>query len=178
MQGIRWFFKRFGALKGRATRREWLAVMFVSVAVLVGYLIAVFFSFRTAGFDLAVDQPNRVEFWAGAFYISGICLFGPFAWWFSFATSVRRLHDSGKSGLMLLCWLIPFIGWLINLITLLVNGDWDWNAYGPNPRHKDQVALAEQDAADEAKRLARDGPVRRQVARAVISTQASSSTSQ
>ena len=50
------------------------------------------------------------------------------------AVAVRRLHDVGKSGWMILIALIPLIGaiWLIVLYVTDSNpGD---NEYGPNPK--------------------------------------------
>lgn len=54
------------------------------------------------------------------------------------AVSVRRLHDLGKSGWMLLIGLIPFIGWLYLLFLYLQPGVSGSNAYGPDPKGGDQ----------------------------------------
>jgi len=50
------------------------------------------------------------------------------------AVAVRRLHDVGKSGWMILVALIPIVGaiWLIVLmVTDSIPGE---NQYGPNPK--------------------------------------------
>ncbi|MFA7626698.1 MAG: DUF805 domain-containing protein [Candidatus Kapaibacterium sp.] len=52
----------------------------------------------------------------------------------SIAVSVRRLHDIGKSGLMLLVALIPIIGWIWILILMIKEGEPRENQYGPNPK--------------------------------------------
>jgi uncharacterized membrane protein YhaH (DUF805 family) len=61
------------------------------------------------------------------------------------AAAVRRLHDTGRSGWLLLIALIPFAG-LVLLVFLLTAGDAGENRYGPArqtkttvsvPRHKD-----------------------------------------
>ena len=48
--------------------------------------------------------------------------------------SIRRLHDTGKSGWNVLWYFIPLIGWIIVVVLLCkasVPGD---NQYGPQPR--------------------------------------------
>jgi uncharacterized membrane protein YhaH (DUF805 family) len=52
----------------------------------------------------------------------------------SLAVTVRRLHDTGKSGWMILLCLIPIIGGLIVLIFMLLDSDAGPNQYGPNPK--------------------------------------------
>lgn len=49
----------------------------------------------------------------------------------SIAVSVRRLHDIGKSGWMLLVSLIPLVGWFYVVYLLAKRGDEDVNEYGP-----------------------------------------------
>ena len=49
------------------------------------------------------------------------------------ALTARRLHDTGKSGWWQLIVLIPFIGWLILLVLLVLKGDQEANQYGPSP---------------------------------------------
>ena len=52
----------------------------------------------------------------------------------SIAVSIRRLHDTGRPGLWLLLGLIPFIGWIIVLVLMVLEGDAEQNEYGPNPK--------------------------------------------
>lgn len=51
----------------------------------------------------------------------------------SIAVTVRRLHDTGKSGWFYLLTLIPYIGSIIILIFTLQDST-DDNEYGPNPK--------------------------------------------
>lgn len=48
--------------------------------------------------------------------------------------SIRRLHDTGKSGWYTLWYLLPFIGWIIELILLCKASQPGDNQYGPSPR--------------------------------------------
>ncbi|MCI6536129.1 DUF805 domain-containing protein [uncultured Eubacterium sp.] len=50
------------------------------------------------------------------------------------AMSVRRLHDSGKSGFLLLLALIPIVGGIIVLIFFLQDSEPGENKYGRNPK--------------------------------------------
>jgi uncharacterized membrane protein YhaH (DUF805 family) len=46
------------------------------------------------------------------------------------SAGVRRMHDSGKSGWMLLLGLIPFVGWVIAVILLVLPGTPGQNRFG------------------------------------------------
>jgi len=50
------------------------------------------------------------------------------------AVAVRRLHDVGKSGWMLLIALIPLIGAIWLLVLYLTDSNPGENKYGPNPK--------------------------------------------
>ena len=52
----------------------------------------------------------------------------------TWAVTVRRLHDVGKSGWWLLISLIPILGALCLLIFGLTNSQLGDNEYGPNPK--------------------------------------------
>ena len=50
------------------------------------------------------------------------------------AVTVRRLHDTGKSGLWYFIALVPFIGGLWLLVLLAGEGQREANAYGSDPK--------------------------------------------
>ncbi|WP_159295539.1 DUF805 domain-containing protein [Tenacibaculum maritimum] len=50
------------------------------------------------------------------------------------ALSIRRLHDIGKSGWLLLLAFIPLIGGIYLLILFVTNGDSGNNEYGADPK--------------------------------------------
>lgn len=52
----------------------------------------------------------------------------------SLAVAVRRLHDIGKSGWMILISLIPLIGGIWLLVLLVTDSNPGDNQYGPNPK--------------------------------------------
>jgi len=51
------------------------------------------------------------------------------------AVTVRRLHDTGRSGWWLFLILVPVIGILVLLIFVMLDGNTNENAYGQNPKH-------------------------------------------
>lgn len=52
----------------------------------------------------------------------------------SIAVSVRRLHDIGKSGWLLLIGLIPLIGFIVLIVFAVKDSQPGDNEYGPNPK--------------------------------------------
>ena len=50
------------------------------------------------------------------------------------AVSVRRLHDTGRSGWWLLLSLIPLIGAIVLLVFFVQDSAAGDNAHGPNPK--------------------------------------------
>lgn len=56
----------------------------------------------------------------------------------SLAVSVRRLHDTDRSGWWLLIALVPLIGAIVLLVFLVLDSNSGQNQYGANP--KDVIA--------------------------------------
>ena len=50
-----------------------------------------------------------------------------------FSVTVRRLHDTGRSGWWSLILLVPVIGFFVFLYWMIRPSDPTENAYGPNP---------------------------------------------
>ncbi len=49
------------------------------------------------------------------------------------AVAIRRLHDTDKSGWLLLIALVPFVGAIILLVFMILEGTNGPNQYGPAP---------------------------------------------
>ena len=54
----------------------------------------------------------------------------------SLAVAIRRLHDTGKSGWMILVGIIPLIGSIWLLILYCTDSQPGPNKWGPNPKEK------------------------------------------
>jgi uncharacterized membrane protein YhaH (DUF805 family) len=112
-------FKQYFRTRGRATRKEyWGFFSFnLSVIFLLGAL---------AGIGAILGATNIALVIAcvvGGYMLSTTCP----AW----SIQVRRYHDVGLSGWLVLLVLIPYIGALFNLIVCLLGSAPD-NKYGPN----------------------------------------------
>lgn len=53
----------------------------------------------------------------------------------SLAVSVRRLHDTGRSGWLLLLGLIPLVGPIVLLVFFCQDSSAAHNQHGPSPKH-------------------------------------------
>ena len=54
----------------------------------------------------------------------------------SFAVAIRRMHDVGKSGWLLLIGLIPLVGGILLLVWLATDSDPGDNQWGPSQKYR------------------------------------------
>ncbi len=106
-------FRKYATFSGRARRSEyWYFHLF---SALMYAILATF-----------ADSIPGAEMIFGLYILASIIP--------SLAVAVRRLHDTGKSGLLLLIAVIPFLGFLFLLIFLVEDSKPGDNRYGPNPK--------------------------------------------
>lgn len=105
--------EHYADFNGRARRQEyWMFVLFNAIiTVVLG----------------VVDQLVGTGGFLGGIY--GLAVLVP-----GIAVAVRRMHDIGKSGWLLLVALIPVVGWIIVLIWLIKEGDKGDNMFGADPK--------------------------------------------
>jgi len=114
--------KQYADFNGRASRTEfWMFVLF-------NFIIAIVLSFV----DRWIGTVNSLTGFGllGGFYSLAVLI--P-----SLAVSVRRLHDIGKSGWMLLVLLIPIIGGIWLIVLCVFDGNPGENEYGANPNENE-----------------------------------------
>jgi uncharacterized membrane protein YhaH (DUF805 family) len=129
--------KQYAVFSGRARRPEyWYFTLFNALLslILYGVSLAVL---RASG----VDKVSIVDDAYGITVLLCLPLLLP-----SIAVSVRRLHDTGKSGWWLLLYFVPFIS-LILLIFYCLDSEPGENVYGPNPKG---VGVAQRSVASNA----------------------------
>ncbi len=126
---MNWFLdvvkNKYATFSGRARRKEyWMYVLFY-------FLIAIGIGIVETVLGLGGGRRD-----GGTFYWSGpltglysLALLLP-----SLAVTVRRLHDTGRTGWWMLIGLIPFLGWLVLLYFMAIEGEPGPNQYGPNPK--------------------------------------------
>jgi uncharacterized membrane protein YhaH (DUF805 family) len=120
---MHWFIealtKKYATFEGRARRSEyWYFMLFYFLAVVVLSFIDVFTGMYNEeyGFGLL----------SALFMVATILP--------SLAVTVRRLHDTDRSGWWVLLNLIPFIGAIIVLVFTVLDSQPGANRFGPNPK--------------------------------------------
>lgn len=115
--------KNYAGFSGRARRKEyWYFVLFNTIISIV----LAFFDGITGTFSEATGMGLLSGIYALAVLIP------------SLAVSVRRLHDTDRSGWWLLIALVPLIGAIVLLVFLVLDSNPGQNQYGANP--KDVIA--------------------------------------
>lgn len=110
-QAISSGFSNYVNFSGRACRSEfWFWALFVSIGVAV---------------TMAID--NVIGMFI-TYPIFGLAMFLP-----GLAVTVRRLHDTDRSGWFILLGLIPLVGAIILLIWYCTKGTDGPNRFGPDP---------------------------------------------
>jgi uncharacterized membrane protein YhaH (DUF805 family) len=106
--------KRYAEFTGRSSRKEfWMFQLLFVAAFIVCAVLSVLIGAEGAAVLLALGLLGTVV---------------PLI-----AVEVRRFHDQGKSGWFVLLNIIPYIGWAIVCVFMLLPGAEDDNKYGPNP---------------------------------------------
>ena len=110
--------KKYAVFSGRARRKEyWFFVLFNIIISIVLSIIDISIGTGTA------EEPGMLSI------IYSLAIIIP-----SLAVSVRRLHDTDRSGWWLLILLIPFIGLIVMLVFMLLDSSPGTNKYGANPK--------------------------------------------
>lgn len=119
---MKWYLdvlKNYAGFSGRARRKEyWMFTLFnIIISFVLGFV------------DGMIGSVNPTVGIGALGGIYSLAVLIP-----SLAVSVRRLHDVGKSGWMLLIALIPIIGAIWLLVLMVSDSKPEENQYGPNPK--------------------------------------------
>lgn len=135
---MKWFIKclkNYATFKGRARLKEyWMfTLIYMMILFILGILMGI------TGPETYFDEQtySMVTAESGTTYIIISILFTIFSLATvlpAIAVTVRRLHDTGKSGWWYFINFIPFIGAFILLVFLVLDGEVNENQYGPNPK--------------------------------------------
>jgi uncharacterized membrane protein YhaH (DUF805 family) len=119
--------KKYAVFSGRARRKEyWMFFLFNLIITVVLALIDSL---------MGTFSPQ-----AGLGLLSGLYSLAVLIP--SIAVTVRRLHDTGRSGWWILIGLIPIIGGIVLLIFMVLDSQPGENQYGPNPKATTAIAGA------------------------------------
>ena len=113
--------KKYAVFRGRARRMEyWMFFLFnFIIAFVLGFI------------EGLAGGPGVL----GSLYGLAVLLPG-------LGVSIRRLHDTGRSGWWLLIGLIPIIGAFILLIYMVSDSQEGTNQYGPSPKLAETTAAS------------------------------------
>lgn len=112
-------FKKYATFEGRARRKEyWFFALF-------NFLILIVLSVVDMGLGSFSEE-------AGIGLLSGLFCLGILLP--SIAVTVRRLHDTDRSGWWILINFIPLIGAIVLLVFACLDSQPGANKYGPNPK--------------------------------------------
>ena len=119
---MNWYLKvlkQYADFSGRARRKEyWMFVLFNMIFEIVAMILDNVLGIAMEG----IGYGPLYGLYALAMLIPGL------------AVAVRRLHDVGKSGWMILIALIPLIGSIWLLVLMVTDSNAGENQYGQNPK--------------------------------------------
>jgi uncharacterized membrane protein YhaH (DUF805 family) len=127
-------FYRYAEFSGRSRRKEyWMFVLMQwLVAAAVGLLV-ILLNVTTSTESLMMAALKPVLGLAGLF---ALACFIP-----GLALTVRRLHDTGRSGWNLFWGLVPLVGGFILLYFYVSDGDPGPNRFGEDPKEESMTSL-------------------------------------
>lgn len=122
-------FSKYAIFDGRARRSEYW----------YWYLFNFFVSIFMAVVSVVINLPFETETdygigWFGLFINLVVIVYSLGIVIPNLAVTVRRLHDTNRSGWWYFISMVPFIGGIILLIYLIEDGTPGDNQYGPNPK--------------------------------------------
>lgn len=124
---VRCFTRKYIDGNGRATRKEyWSFVLFFSLFLFVPSLL-------TIGLSAISGDEFGIIGVIGLLIGLSTSLFSLFLWIPAITVLIRRFHDVGLSGWLILIGLIPYVGFLFNLVVAVLPSQSQTNKHGPNP---------------------------------------------
>lgn len=132
---MQWFLlplKKYAVFTGRARRKEyWYFNLFLALlGILLGFLAMMVLNASEPLYEDAPPKAFTAIMRLG--WVLGLLVTIP-----SIAVTVRRLHDTGRSGWFCLLYFVPAVGGIILLVFCLLDSQPGTNQYGPNPKEND-----------------------------------------
>jgi len=120
-------FKKYTVFTGRSRRKEyWFFVLFNILVSLALAIVDYFTGTYNARYGMGL---------LGGLYTLAVLI--P-----AIAVTVRRLHDTGRSGWWFLIVLVPIVGGIVLLVFMVLDSQPGENAYGPSPKADQPIAAA------------------------------------
>jgi uncharacterized membrane protein YhaH (DUF805 family) len=119
---MNWYFealRKYADFSGRARRREYWVFTLISTAINIWLTLA----------DMVVGTYDEDSGFSLLSSIYTLAVFIP-----SLAVTVRRLHDTDRSGWWMLIAFVPCVGAIVLLVFTLSDSTPGENQYGPSPK--------------------------------------------
>jgi uncharacterized membrane protein YhaH (DUF805 family) len=124
--------RRYADFSGRSRRKEyWMFTLFILLVYVAFFALLAIGGGLSGMFEAGSGASIPALAWVviGLFVVFALAIFVP-----ALAVVVRRLHDQDKSGWFILIQFIPYIGGIIMLIFMCIDGTKGENRYGPDPK--------------------------------------------
>lgn len=133
---IRTCFSKYATFSGRARRSEfWFFALLIFIVDAVLGIVAAVLGASALLSDPAALSSGTATLPAGALAVYGVMgLFGLAVLLPWLAVTVRRLHDTNRSGGFWFLNLIPFVGQIIVLVFTILEGTAGPNRFGDDPK--------------------------------------------
>lgn len=119
MNWYREALRKYATFEGRARRKEyWFFVLFNFLAVVVLSVVDMMIG--------TFDEKAEIGLLSGVYLLAVLIP--------SIAVTVRRLHDTDRSGWWILLNFIPVIGSIVILVFAVLDSQPGGNRFGPNPK--------------------------------------------
>ena len=118
----------YANFNGRARRKEYWMYTLIFTVLLIA-LMTIMFSVLSFSDETGIETGPSVYLTVILVIVFLFAHFIP-----SIALTVRRLHDTGKSGWWYLIVFVPYLGNFVIFIFTLIDGDRGDNKYGSNPK--------------------------------------------
>jgi uncharacterized membrane protein YhaH (DUF805 family) len=111
--------KKYAVFSGRARRKEyWFFVLF---NIIIAFALT-FIDFSTGLYDVEYEIGLLSSLYSLAVLVPSI------------AVTIRRLHDTSRTGWWFLIAFVPIIGVIVLLVFMVFDSTPGDNQYGPNPK--------------------------------------------
>lgn len=120
---MKWFIealtRKYATFAGRARRKEyWYFILFYCIAIIALVVVD--------GLAGTFSEEAEIGLFSGLFILATIVP--------SIAVTVRRLHDTDRSGWWVLINFVPFLGALVLFVFAVLDSQPGENRFGPNPK--------------------------------------------
>ena len=124
-------YRRYADFSGRSRRKEyWMFVLFGVIVYAVAFTLI--FGGSSGSGLMSGGAPDFGVASGIGFALLGLFALGTIIP--AIAVQVRRFHDQDKTGWLVLLNFIPYIGGLIVLVLMCLDGTPGENRYGPDPK--------------------------------------------